>query len=274
MSRTELPVYLFGQSGLAALTNFIEPATLIGFDLDGTLAPIVSDPAAIGIPDAIRKEFTRLAAQASVAVITGRSRQDAFMRLGAAPRYLIGNHGAEGLPAWLENKNEFIRTTGDWQNQLESLLPLEGRAGIVIENKGATLSIHYRQAQNRSATHALILSAIARLLPQPRRIGGKCVENLLPAGAPDKGAAFYLLMQQEGFSKGFFIGDDETDESVFRLDQENIFTVRVGKTTGSRASFYLQNQHEVARLLSTLNALHERISQLAATIPNIGNAND
>ncbi len=274
MSRTEWPIYLFGTSGLAALTHFIEPATLFGFDLDGTLAPIVSDPGAIGIPDAIRKEFTRLAAQASVAVITGRSRQDAFMRLGTAPRYLIGNHGAEGLPAWLENKNEFIHTTGDWQNQLENLLPVESRAGIVIENKGATLSIHYRQAQNRPMAHALILSAITRLLPQPRRISGKCVESLLPAGAPDKGAAFYLLMQQEGFGKGFFIGDDETDESVFRLDQENIFTVRVGKTADSQASFYLRHQREVARVLSTLNVLLERLSRLAAQIPNIGNTND
>lgn len=260
MRRTEQPAYLFGKAGLAALKNFIGPATLFAFDLDGTLAPIASDPQAIGIPDGIRKNFTRLAARASTAVITGRSRSDALAHLGAAPRYLLGNHGVEGLPGWPSRENEFVDTVNGWQEQLDVLLPLEHRQGMTVENKGVTLSIHYRQAQNRQAAHALIISAIEKLRPQPRRLDGKCVENLLPAGAPDKGAALALLMQREEFGKAFFIGDDETDENVFRLDRENIFTVRIGKTSGSRAKFHLRNQHEVARLLRTLNDLLESCS--------------
>jgi trehalose 6-phosphate phosphatase len=62
-------------------------------------------------------------------------------------------------------------------------------------------------------------------------------------------------MQQEGFTKGFFAGDDETDEHVFRLDHENIFTVRVGKCVGSQATFYLRGQYEVARLLREINRI-------------------
>lgn len=255
MKQAELPAYLFGKAGLAALTNFIEPAALFAFDLDGTLAPIASDPQAIWIPDSVRKYFTRLAARSAVAVITGRSRSDALAHLGAAPRYLLGNHGVEGLPGWSSVENEFADTVNGWQDQLDVLLPLENRRGMTVENKGATLSIHYRQTQNRRTARAFIISALERLHPPPRRLEGKCVENLLPAGAPDKGAALALLMRREGFGKAFFIGDDETDENVFRLDREDIFTVRIGKTPGSRAKFHLRNQQEVARLLRMLNDL-------------------
>jgi len=142
MNKRKLPAYLFGKTALSNLADFINRSTLFAFDLDGTLVPIVSDPAAIGIPDTIRKAFAELNAQAPVAVITGRSRSDALMHLGVTPRYLIGNHGVEGLPGWASRENDFIRTVQEWQNQLDMLVPLEDAAGIEMENKGATLSIH------------------------------------------------------------------------------------------------------------------------------------
>ncbi|MRR17541.1 MAG: trehalose-phosphatase [Deltaproteobacteria bacterium] len=255
MNRRRWPAYLFGKTALSDLTDFIDRSTLFAFDLDGTLAPITADPAAIGIPDAVRRAFADLNERAPVAVITGRSRLDALTHLGVAPRYLIGNHGVEGLPGWASRENDFIRTVREWQKQLDLLLPLNSREGIKIENKGATLSMHYRHALHTSAALASILLAVERLLPKPRRISGKFVENLLPEGAPDKGVALCLLMQQEGFTKAFFAGDDETDEQVFRLDHENIFTLRVGKSPGTEASFYLRGQNEVARLLRKINAV-------------------
>lgn len=253
MSSSGRLTYIFKDTVLADMKSFIDRATLFAFDLDGTLAPIVPDPDAIGIPGAIREEFAILNERAVVAVITGRSRSDARMHLGAAPRYLIGNHGAEGLPGWEDREGEFIRTASQWQSQLDVLLPIADRAGIAVENKGATLSIHYRHAGRIRLTHALILRTIDRLVPQPRRISGKYVENLIPNAAPDKGVALSLLMQQAGCRKGFFVGDDETDEDVFSLDNENIFTIRVGRRTGSRARFYLRGQHEIIRLMQEIN---------------------
>lgn len=257
MSVRKSPSYLFGKAARARLADHVDGATLFAFDLDGTLAPIVSDPAKIGIPATVWKAFAALNEQAAVAVITGRSRSDALMHLGLTPRYVIGNHGAEGLPGWACRENEFVQTTQAWQNQLDALLPPEDTNGILLENKGATLSVHYRHAVNIQAAQAVILHAVDQLVPPPRRISGTFVENLLPAGAPDKGVALSLLMQQEGFEKGFFTGDDETDESIFRLDHESIFTVRVGKIAGSRARFYLRGQYEVGRLLRMLNSILE-----------------
>lgn len=259
MSVSEHLSYLFEDAALASMRSFIDRNTMFAFDLDGTLAPIAPDPGTIGIPEAIRQEFAILSKSAEVAVITGRARQDARLHLGVAPRYLIGNHGAEGLPGWEAREDEFVRTANQWQCQLDVLLPIEDRVGILIENKGATLSIHYRYAGNIKLARTMIFYAIGRLVPQPRRISGKCIENLIPVDAPDKGAALRLLMQQAECRKGFFAGDDETDEDVFRLDNENIFTVRVGRKTGSRARSYLQGQHEIVQLLREINKILVKI---------------
>lgn len=257
MNKAPPPEYLFGKAGFTALTHFIEPGILLAFDLDGTLAPIVANPGAIAIPADIRKAFTRLTAQAATAVITGRVRAAALKYLHVMPRYILGNHGMEGLPEWQLREKEFADMVDGWQNQLNALWPLAANSGIFIENKGLSIAIHYRHAQNRQAARDMIISAIEKLSPRPETIGGKCVKNLLPADAPDKGAALLILMRQEGFKNGFFIGDDETDENVFSLARENIFTVRVGKNSQSSAKFYLRNQREVARLLTALNKLLE-----------------
>jgi len=55
--------YLFSPGGLAALHAFVTGSTLHGFDLDGTLAPIVADPADIAIPDEVRRGLIQLVAR-------------------------------------------------------------------------------------------------------------------------------------------------------------------------------------------------------------------
>jgi trehalose 6-phosphate phosphatase len=253
MNSVKKSTYLFTDRAYCAMKNFIDRSTLFAFDLDGTLVPIIANPDAIGIPDAVRKEIAIMNQQAVVAVITGRSRSDALKHLALAPHYLIGNHGAEGLPGWEAREDDFNRTVNNWLTQLSVLIPVKDRKGIVIENKGRTLSIHYRHSSNIKAAHDMILSAISRLVPQPRRICGKCIENLIPEGAPDKGIALTLLMQHTDRPKAFFAGDDENDEDVFRLANKGIFTVRIEKKTGSRALFHLRGQNEILRLLRGIN---------------------
>jgi len=255
MNMQERSSYIFGRTAFYKMRDFIDKTTLFAFDLDGTLAPIVPKPSSIGIPDSIRQELTTLNEHAVVAVITGRSCEDALHHLGIAPRYLIGNHGAEGLPGWKDREQIFSIIVNQWQSHLDKLLPIDNRGGIMIENKGVTLSLHYRHVCNIKSAHKTILEAISKLDPQPRRIGGQFIENLLPAGAPDKGIALRILMEKSGCRKGFFVGDDETDEDVFRLDNENIFTIRVGMNAFSDALFYLRGQNEITRLISEINTV-------------------
>ncbi len=245
--------YLFTESGLAALRSYVDRRTLFAFDLDGTLAPIAADPQDILVSEATREQLGILGAHASVAIITGRSRGDARAHLGIVPQFLVGNHGAEGLPGWEEQEKGFSQVCMSWEQQLEKILPPEHISGIRIENKGTTLSIHYRAAYSWRKARFLILRVIDSLLPRPRRVTGKLVENLLPENAPDKGAAMLHLLGLTKFPKGFYVGDDATDEEVFRLDGDTLFTVRVGCRGMTAARYELRNQKDTIRLLREIN---------------------
>jgi len=240
--------YLFSSAGKAALKTFVDRTTLFAFDLDGTLAPIVADPGKIAIHDDVRKRLIELDRMAPVAIITGRSRNDALLHLGFIPGFLVGNHGAEGLPGCEELETEYVRLCRGWKVQLENLIT----TGFVLEDKGATLSLHYRSAHNRSWTHKQILSAIERLIPPPRAVSGKFVENLVPMDAPHKGDALLCIMQYLGCSRAIFIGDDETDEDVFRLRNDNIMGIRIGMSPLSSSRYYLRNQDEIGMLLDRI----------------------
>jgi trehalose 6-phosphate phosphatase len=252
--------YLFSDDGLAALHNFIDSSTMFAFDLDGTLAPIAADPESIRVPQAIQRALAELKDRAVMAIITGRSRMDAQRHLGVVPQYIVGNHGAEGLPGWERFEEDFGRLGGEWERQLNRVIPDGEISGILVENKGMSVSVHYRGARNRPAARSLVLNAIGRLLPQPKVVGGKYVENLLPEEAPDKGVALLQLMSRVGCAKGFFVGDDQTDEDVFQMDGENLFTVRVGIGTRSRARYFLRDQGEILLLLRHINDALAKIS--------------
>jgi trehalose 6-phosphate phosphatase len=247
--------HLFTESGLATLRNFVGPATLFAFDLDGTLAPIADHPQNIVISETARTELRRLITHASVAIITGRSRADAQAHLGIVPQFLVGNHGAEGLPGWEKQEETFSQVSSNWEGQLQKLLPLEHPSGIRLENKGMTLSIHYRGAPHRRKAQSLILRSVGSLVPRPRRVTGKLVENLLPENAPDKGTAILHLLELMKSPKGLYVGDDATDEDVFRLDRDDLFTVRVGRRGITKARYELRNQKDIVRLLKEINQI-------------------
>ena len=248
-------INVFSQDGRTALRKFIDRTTLLAFDLDGTLAPIVADPFGIAIPEEVNLRMARLCRVAKVAVLTGRGRNDACRYLGFKPHYIIGNHGAEGLPGWEKRSEEFTRQCREWERQLRLFLPNLATHGVIIENKGATLSLHYRNAQERDIAHREILEVIQRLEPQPASASGKCVLNIVPDGAPHKGEALLQIMQQAGFSKALFVGDDETDEDVFRLKNDRIFGIRIGNEPSSTAAYCLSDQKEIVNLLEEITVL-------------------
>jgi len=248
-------IYLFSDVGLHALKTFVDASTLFVFDLDGTLAAIVDNPQRIEVSTAIKEELTALKTHAALAVLTGRSREDAQRHLGINPDYLIGNHGAEGLPGWENRLDEFRYLAGEWEKQLRALLPEFAGSGIFIENKGTSLSIHYRGAPDQASSRKLVLRAVDQLEPRPRCMSGIFIVNLLPDVAPDKGRAIIELMRRGEYPKGFFVGDDVTDEDVFRLKVDNLFTVRIGVKRQSEALYYLKGQQEMLLLLQLINTV-------------------
>ncbi|HEX2880426.1 MAG TPA: trehalose-phosphatase, partial [Polyangiaceae bacterium] len=136
--------------------------------------------------------------------------------------------------------------------------------GIDLEDKRYSLALHYRHARRKYEACLTIERAIARARLPVRTVLGKEVVNVVPAGAPNKGNALERLSDMEGSEATLYIGDDVTDEDVFRfsIDQEfpfgELLTVRVGQSPSSAASYFLSNQREIDRLLAVLIWLRER----------------
>ena len=245
--------YALSAAGLARVRAFLTRDTLLAFDIDGTLAPIVGRPWDARVPGEVQRGLGALAGHAQVAIITGRAVEDARPMLGFAPRYLVGNHGAEGVPGMEQISAQCARVCRAWLDELasgtESWRDVEG---IVLEDKTYSLSFHYRHARDQGAALRLLVGRTTGLLPLPTLLDGKSVLNLLPPGAPHKGEALTALLAQSRCDRAFYVGDDASDEAVFRLHSPAILSVRVEPHEASAANLYLKGQTDVAHLVSEL----------------------
>lgn len=245
--------YLFSSAGNAAMADAVGAGSLIGLDFDGTLSPIVPLPENAVVSQRMTRSLNALTGLAKVAIISGRSVDDVLRRIPSRPCYLLGNHGMEGLPGTRDLCLNARKLSTDWMRQLQQADTHEPACtGVVIEDKGYSLALHYRLCSDRDAARRCIEQWLALLSPQPRLIQGHCVVNLLHPDAPDKGRAFATLLAMSGCSRAVYIGDDETDELVFRGAPDNWLTVRVGYAMDSAAHFFLQQQAEVGVLLERM----------------------
>jgi trehalose 6-phosphate phosphatase len=247
--------HLSSPEGQEALWRLAAARTLFAFDFDGTLAPIVSRPdqarAAIGV----RQRLAQLAQRVPVAVISGRSLADLRPRIPSEIRLCVGNHGSEGTTEEADAKG-MRKVCRAWVAQLNEWLEEPGSdPGIVVEDKGLTLSVHFRLARDRERAARRLAELVPRLEPAPRVIGGKLVLNLLPPKARTKFEALVELAQREAVERVLFVGDDETDELVFAQAPKHWTTVRVDLNRASRADFFVHQQSEVAIVLDQLLAL-------------------
>lgn len=248
--------YALSIDGLARIHKIVDPSTLLAFDIDGTLAPIVSQPWAARIPPEVRALLIKLNASQPVAIITGRSVADARQMLGFEPRYVVGNHGAEGLPGQGTGSAAFARTCEGWLATIAGAGPAWPPApGVLLENKQYSLAIHYRHAADAAQTRADIDRLVLRLSPPPTLVHGKFVVDLLPPGAPHKGDALRVLLTGSGASYALYVGDDVTDEDVYALHLPNVLSICVAPAAFSKADLHLVAQTEVLTLLEELEAM-------------------
>ena len=243
--------YLFDGPHQRKLQAFLRRGkTLIALDYDGTLAPIVPHPSEARMSNSTRELLGRVARRLPVIVLTGRSRIDALQFLGGVPILeVIGSHGMEtaGTPF-----TRFLSRVGDWRVHLARRLG--ALAGVSIEDKRFSLSVHYRHADDPLVAREKIGDA-ADELEGVRVVGGKQVVNLVPDGAPDKGTALLAACGRLGYDQAVFVGDDDTDESAFAVGRPGqVFTIRVGENPDSLAGHYLRSQEEIDALLRLLLA--------------------
>jgi trehalose 6-phosphate phosphatase len=254
-------VYLFSEAGLRTLASHVRPGTLCLFDFDGTLAPITNVPGDAALPADVRELLVKLAGHAPVGIITGRSIADTEPRLRFTPHYLIGNHGLEGLAESAQCRRAYEEICAGWTRVLHEHLAIkEEWPGVLLEDKRYSLSIHYRHSPDAVQMERRLRAVCEDLVPRPHLIGGHFVFNLIPQGAPNKGSAVAELMDATQ-APSVYVGDDLTDEDVFRLTRNDVLKIRVGKSSQSAAVLYLREQGEIGRLLDLLTRqLHVTLS--------------
>ena len=241
-------IHALSAEGRARLDAVLAARPLLAFDIDGTLAPIVARPEDARLPDAVQRGLHALGRVHDVAIITGRAVEDARRMLSFEPRYLIGNHGAEGLPGWQAHSQAYADTVKLWRNALAVCEPLRA-SGVALEDKAYSISLHFRRAVDPAAAQDSIGRCVAGLWPAPRVIAGKAVVNLLPPDAPDKGAALRALIAATRCGAVLYVGDDDTDEAVFALRLPGVLSVRVEPSAASVAALFLRDQQEVLALI-------------------------
>jgi trehalose 6-phosphate phosphatase len=241
---------LMDARGLAELREVAGSHALLAFDFDGTLAPIVRNSGAAAMRPKTRRLLAQIAVRFPCAIISGRRLSDLRARFDGIPiRWFIGNHGAEGVVPF-PRAPELRRSVVGWRDSLRAEV---GRwEGAWIEDKGFSLSIHYRNATDRRGARDAILRS-ADAVAGARVVRGKCVVNLVLESAPNKGTALAHLAGILEPERVLFAGDDDTDEDAFEIELGvPLTTIRVGGAGASRARFRLEGQDAVDRLLEIL----------------------
>lgn len=224
--------------------------SLLAFDYDGVLAPLVLDPHG----SAMRPSARRLLAQAArlypCAVVSGRAYSATARFVQGLPLTVVGNHGVE-LGEEVPVLPEVLERVRGWQTQLAARLAAV--PGVYFEEKRCTLAIHYGLSRTwRRAGEAV--RAAAEGLHGARLVQGKKVLNVLPSHFPTKGDAVRALLARGNLETALYCGDDVTDEDVFALGPPAVLGVHVGKGR-SLAPYRLAVQRDVERLLGILVGL-------------------
>jgi trehalose 6-phosphate phosphatase len=218
-------------------------------DFDGTLTPIVEKPEMAVIGEDTRQLLHLLAKKLhfKVGIISGRALSDLKEKVRLNDIIYAGNHGFE------------IEGPG-----LSFISPIAIK-GVLVEDKGITLSVHYRQVEDekvgdveKKVKQAVGVSFLRGLFKVTQ---GKKVYDVKPSANWNKGKAIRLLMKK--FGKGgrhsgllpIYLGDDLTDEDGFQVVEKygRGVTVHVGEfPNNSSARYFLRSPDEVGMFMSKL----------------------
>ncbi len=252
-----MPSYLFGR--WLEVEGRLRSAlgVFLMFDYDGTLTHIASRPEEAKLSPEVRGLLKSLATEArwvKVAVVSGRTVRQLKELVGVDGLFYAGLHGLviEG-PGLSFIHREAARLRGlvrRLKGELEE--SVKGFQGVLLEDKGLSVAVHYRLAPQ--GTGRALIKALAPILSKYegfRTLRGKKVVEILPDVDWDKGRAALMLLsatRSEDFVP-VYVGDDETDEHAFRALSARGVTVAVGRKQRSYAKFYVKSVEEVHELL-------------------------
>ncbi|MDP6390383.1 MAG: trehalose-phosphatase [Alphaproteobacteria bacterium] len=218
------------------------PGWALFLDVDGTLLQIAETPGAVEVSARLRDLLERLepALGGALALISGRSIANLDRLFGSLGLAVAGQHGMERRDA----AGGMHHAEDD--GVLESLRgPLEAFAevhpGVVLEDKGRSMGLHYRQAPEAENAARAFIRQFAEKRDDVNILDGRMIFDIKPAHV-DKGTAIATFMLAPPFAgcRPVFIGDDATDEQGFPVVNEmDGISVRVGDGAETAATYRL-----------------------------------
>jgi trehalose 6-phosphate phosphatase len=212
-----------GAAGQDAVDDFAAldlASTALLLDVDGTLIDIGPSPFEVQVPEALCRSLERLHERTSgaLALVSGRPIRDIDKLFAPLRLPAIGGHGAEMR---LAGGHITIRAKAlPEQLRKRLMLAATSGSGVMIEDKGYSFALHYRQTpQQEPRLRALVDRTRAEFPDEALEVLlGKAMFEIKRSGI-SKGDAVRELMAQPPFAGRMpvFIGDDVTDESVFAV---------------------------------------------------------
>ena len=228
----------------ARLLAAAQSNVLVALDFDGTLAPIVEHPDHAAMRRGTARLLADVALLDTTIVISGRALADIEHRLAGISVWLIyGNHG-------LEPQHQGRAAAGDIAHWRPRLAPLAAD-GVRIEDKGHSLTLHYRGVRDRRRVLTEIDTIIATL-PGATVIHGIEAINLLPSGRGDKGDALTEARLAFACDAAIYVGDEDTDEAAFESGGDRTLAIRVEPSAWSSARYHLGSQQAIDPFLEIL----------------------
>ena len=259
-----------GRTGLAALISQPQRA-LVAVDFDGTLAPIVEDPAAARATTAATAALSRLALLAgTVAIITGRPAADAasFAGVTDVPGIIVlGHYGMQRWERGTLSSPAAPPGLSTARADLPGVLSAAAAArGTFVEDKGEALAVHTRRAAQPQAELERLRAPLAGLA---QRTGlalepGRFVLELRPPGA-DKGRAIADLAAERGPGAILFCGDDLGDRAAFAA-------VRQLRSEGTPGLLVCSGSAEVPELAAEADLVVDGPAGIAGLLAGLADA--
>ncbi|MDD5496161.1 MAG: trehalose-phosphatase, partial [Candidatus Omnitrophica bacterium] len=200
----------------------------------------------------------------SLAIVSGRALKQVRRMVGLKGIIYAGNHGLEiegpRIRFELPDSDRFKKTIKDIKKALEK--NLSRISGVLIEDKGLTLSLHYRLVKRSGG--ALLKNLFFEVIrPYTLRnkvkvAYGKKVFEIRPPVDWNKGRAVMWLLARERFRHGknavrpIYIGDDVTDEDAFVALGNRALTIMVGANGYSHARYYVRDPKETKDFLNRI----------------------
>jgi trehalose 6-phosphate phosphatase len=229
-------------------------------DYDGTLTPIIEDPAKAILPETTRRAIRRLALRCPVALISGRDVDDVRSMVGLDGLAYAGSHGFDVLApdgSRHQHGDEFLQALDVAERDLRPTI--QAVPGARLERKRFAIAVHFRQVGPPWVPELEeAVDRVAAAVSGLRKTGGKMIFELRPDVDWDKGKAVMFLMDLLGLPDEvvpIYVGDDETDEDAFRAIRPGGIGVVVrgeGDDRFTAASYSLGSPEEVRHLVDFL----------------------